>query len=189
MLDDEDPRIHLHKPHHTHYCNICNVTMSLHWNDNKKGKATGNYITTQADRHIATEHPNEEQAINSNLKSTAKIAMKSEMIKAQLAKVHDALPASQGFKKRRIQTKLPGMLSWRDRAYCKQAHWQIYSKQSPPICGLRDWTFHDMLGAMIPDHCNFTGSIPILTERKLKFYIEAEYNLLKQEMVKVTSEV
>ena len=45
-----------------------------------------------------------------------------------------------------------------------------------------------MLGAMISEYCNFTGSTTILTERKLKFYIEAEHNLLKQEMASLIKE-
>jgi len=58
MLDDEYPRIHLHKPHHTHYCNICDVTMPLTWVGNA-GKATGNYVTklivTEDKQHIEPE--------------------------------------------------------------------------------------------------------------------------------------
>ena len=191
MLDDEDPRIHLHKPHHTHYCNICAVTMSLTWVGNR-GKATGNYVTTQADQHLATAHPDEVQVVNSIIKSKAKKSVKSEMIKSNLSKVlASSSPLDQGEKeefKQSLQACHPGgTLHYASKLIGLYIPRKV-PLSAPPLSSFCDPSFIDMLSAVVPDHCNITGSIPILSERKLKFYIDAEYNLLKQEMTSLITE-
>jgi len=74
--------------------------MSLTWVGNR-GKATGYYVTTQADQHLATAHPDEVQVVNIIIKSKAKKSVKSKMIKSNLLKFHaSSSPLDQGIKKR-----------------------------------------------------------------------------------------
>ena len=84
-----------------------------------------------------------------------------------------------------IQSLLPGSPSWKDTALSRQAHWLIYSKQSPYISSFRDGYFIEMLKWMVPPGYNAGDVLPILTEEILNRYIYTEYMLLKNKIQQI----
>ena len=104
-----------------------------------------------------------------------------------MEKYHNTLAVDNAKKedkpKRYTQGKLPGAISYEDKALCAQAHWFMYSSTVQSFEVFRSEEFKEMLQAMIPKNESKLKA-PILDVIHLKEYINAEWVAFKKNLRK-----
>ena len=176
----------------THYCTFCDEALVLTWKAKDKGRAGGHYISTQAQRHlISCEEGGKEKYGDACKKNEKNRVQKREFEKTgNMEQYHNTLAVDNAKKlkkedkpKRYTQGKLPGAMSYQDKALCAQAHWFMYSSTVQSFEVFRSEEFKDMLQAMIPKNESKLKA-PILDIKHLKEYINAEWVVFKKNLRK-----
>lgn len=179
LNNDDERRLDPCRP--THICCFCDEVMKLSWTKNasKRSKTIRSYSSTQAKHHLQQCDKGGKEALevegisakdelrvkHENQKLLLKVESAHQFLAEKEEKKRKIVESNHSSKKRKVQLKLPGTLSYSDRAICAQAHWFMYSPTSPSFDVFQDPFFHDMLLAMVPTGSN-VPKIPILTIRQ-----------------------
>ena len=166
--------------HHTHQCKHCSWTCATSYTLNVRSN-TVSYQINQIQRHLFEKHeflPN----VVVKIEQQQKIDESKRDKKAFTIAAVNISAMSNKKQKVTTQSKLPGVLTWRDIALCKQAMNFIYSTTRPSMRTFRCPRFREMLAAIIPTYFSFKGKPPILEYRMLKKYVTAEYKRMVTEI-------
>ena len=172
---------------HTHKCILCDWSASIAFLKPGK-KMTVSYYTSQPNRHLFGSHLHIPEIAALKISRTETKVKNEKEVENKLLSSHVSSASSTVPPPPQKRIKMGNIDSfyattnWRDEALCKQAHWFLYSTSSLPISIFRDNSFKSMMAAMIPKTFKYEGKPPILTECKLKIYINAEYEIMKKEI-------
>ena len=179
----------------THICMYCDKLMAICW---KSRGNHGSYMTSQPIRHFQNDMCNEEgrhamklhveDMIKKKKETAAKKLINTEMTLKRASDAMIADDVNNSLKKYKVvappglKAKVQAQLntaSYQDRALSAQAHWFLYSPQTPVFRNFRCGYFRKMLAMMIPQGSPQADRPALLTIDALKVYIAAEWKLFR----------